>query len=311
LVINPSNTMIGSTPYAKLKYREVNGSRMAYIDEGEGDAIVFQHGQPTSSYVWRNVMPYLEGMGRLIACDLIGMGSSAKLDASLGPDRYSVASHRNYLFELWDQLNLGNRVLLVLDDWGAVLGFDWARQNSDRVRGIVHMEAVAAPLNWSDIPEEARPLFKALRSADGQRMVLEENIFIEKILPQAVLRRLGDDELDIYRQPFQNAGEDRRPMLSWPGNLPIECEPADVVEVVNHNESWLAQSEVPKLFISGDPGTLVRGRLREIIRKWPNQIEVTVKGRKLLQEDSPDEIGAAIAEFVKRVREPAKRYKHC
>jgi haloalkane dehalogenase len=311
LVINPSNTMIGITPYAKLKYREVNGSRMAYIDEGEGDAIVFQHGQPTSSYVWRNVMPYLEGMGRLIACDLIGMGSSAKLDASLGPDRYSVASHRNYLFKLWDQLNLGNRVVLVLDDWGAVLGFDWARQNSDRVRGIVHMEAVAAPLNWSDIPEEAHPLFKALRSADGQRMVLEQNIFIEKILPQAVLRRLGDDELDIYRQPFQNAGEDRRPMLSWPGNLPIECEPADVAEVVNHNESWLAQSEVPKLFISGDPGTLVRGRLREIIRKWPNQIEVTVKGRKLLQEDSPGEIGAAIAEFVKRVREPAKRYKHC
>lgn len=159
--------MIGSKPYAELKCREIKGTPMAYIDEGEGDAVVFQHGQPTSSYVWRNVMPHLEGMGRLIACDLVGMGGSDKLDASLGPHRYSLGSHRNYLFDLWDQLDLGNHVLLVLDDWGAVLGFDWARQNSHRVRGVVHMEAIAAPLNWSDIPEQARPLFKALRSPEG------------------------------------------------------------------------------------------------------------------------------------------------
>jgi len=154
--------MIGSKPYAVLKYREVNCSRMAYIDEGDGDAIVFQHGQPTSSYVWRNIMPHLEGMGRLVACDLIGMGGSDKLDPSLGPDRYRLANHRRYLFDLWDQLDLGNRVLLVLDDWGAVLGFDWARHNSERVRSIVHMEAVPAPWDWPDIPEEAHPLFKAL-----------------------------------------------------------------------------------------------------------------------------------------------------
>ena len=296
--------MIRSKPFATLKYREVNGSCMAYIDEGEGDAIVFQHGQPTSSYVWRNVMPHLEGMGRLIACDMIGMGGSDKLDASLGPDRYSLASHRKYLFELWDKLALGDRVVLVLDDWGAVLGFDWARQNSHRVWGIVHMEAVAAPLNWSDIPEPARPLFKALRSPEGERMVLEDDVFIEKILPQAVLRQLRDDELNCYRQPFQTTGEDRRAMLSWPRSLPIEGEPADVVEVVSQNGTWLAQSEIPKLFINGEPGTLARGRLRETIRRWPNQTEVTVKGRKLLQEDSPDEIGAAIADFVKRVRTP-------
>jgi haloalkane dehalogenase len=277
---------------------------MAYIDEGEGDAIVFQHGQPTSSYVWRNVMPHLEGMGRLIACDMIGMGGSDKLDASLGPDRYSLASHRKYLFELWDQLGLGNRVTLVLDDWGAVLGFDWARENSDRLKGIIHMEAIPVPLNWSDIPEQARPLFKALRLPEGERMVLEDNIFIEGILPQAVLRQLRDDELNCYRQPFQTTGEDRRAMLSWPRSLPIEGEPADVVEVVSQNGTWLAQSEIPKLFINGEPGTLARGRLRETIRRWPNQTEVTVKGRKLLQEDSPDEIGAAIADFVKRVRTP-------
>jgi len=294
--------MIGSKPYAELKYREVNGRRMAYIDEGEGDAIVFQHGQPASSYVWRNVMPYLKGMGRLIACDFIGMGGSDKLDASLGPDRYSLASHRNYLFDLWDQLNLGNRVALVLDDWGAVLGFDWARQNSQRVQGIVHMEAIAAPLNWSDIPEHAHPLFKALRSPEGERMVLEENIFIDKILPRAVIRQLTEEEFNHYRSPFRNTGEDRRPMLSWPRSLPIDGEPGKVAEAVSRNGAWLAQSSQPKLFINGEPGTLARGRLREIIRQWPNQTEVTVKGRKLLQEDSPDEIGAAIAEFVKTVR---------
>lgn len=300
------NTMIESKPYAKLKYREVRNSRMAYLDEGDGDAIVFQHGQPASSYVWRNVLPHLEGKGRLIACDLIGMGRSDKLDPSMGSDRYSFANHRNYLFELWAQLDLGNRVVLVLDDWGAVLGFEWARQNKERVQCIVHMEAIAAPLNWPDIPENAHPLFKALRSLDGEQMVLEENIFIEKILPQAVLRQLTEDELKHYRQPFRNAGEDRRPMLSWPRSLPIGGEPAEVVEVVSENSRWLAQSGVPKLFINGEPGTLARGRLRDIIRRWPDQTEVTVKGLKLLQEDSPDDIGAAIAVFTKRVRKPGK-----
>lgn len=294
--------MIGSKPYAELKYREVNGMRMAYIDEGEGDSIVFQHGQPASSYVWRNVMPHLEGLGRLIACDLIGMGGSEKLDPSLGSDRYSLATHRQYLFGLWDQLNLGNRVVLVLDDWGAVLGFDWARQNNQRVQGIVHMEAIGAPLDWSDLPEYAHPLFKGLRSPEGEHMVLDDNIFIEKILPQAVTRQFTEAELSCYSLPFHNSGEDRRAMLSWPRSLPIEGEPAEVAELVSRNGVWLAQSHVPKLFVKGEPGTLARGRLLEIIRRWPNQTEVTVKGRKLLQEDSPDEIGASIADFVKSIR---------
>ena len=296
--------MIGSKPYAKLKYRNVKGSQMAYIDEGDGDAIVFQHGQPTSSYVWRNVLPHLEGMGRLVACDLIGMGGSDKLDASSGPGRYSLTSQRNYLFDLWDQLDLGDRVVLVLDDWGAVLGFEWARQNNHRVQGIVHMEAVAAPLQWSDLPEYAHPLFKALRSSEGERMVLEDNIFIDRILPQAVLRQFAQEELDVYRQPYRNGGEDRRAMLSWPRSLPIQGEPPNVVEVVSENVSWLVQSDLPKLFINGEPGTLAGGRLREIIRRWPHQKEITVKGRKLLQEDSPDEIGAAIAAFIRQVRGP-------
>jgi len=298
--------MIASKAYRDLKYCEVKGSRMAYIDYGEGDAIVFQHGQPASSYVWRNVMPYLEGMGRLIAGDLIGMGGSDKLDALLGPSRYSLGSHRNYLFDLWDQLNLGNSVVLVLDDWGAVLGFDWARQNSQCVKGIVHMEAIGAPLNWPDIPEYGHALFRALRSPEGERMVLEENIFIEKILPQAMIRQLTSDEWNHYRSPFRNSGEGRRALLSWPRSLPIEGEPPEVEKVVSRNCSWLAESDVPKLFINGEPGTLARGRLREIIRRWPNQTEVTVKGRKLLQEDSPDKIGAAIADFVGKVRGPGE-----
>ena len=202
--------MIGTKPYAALQYRNVNGRRMAYIDKGAGDAIVLQHGQPASSYVWRNIMPHLEGLGRLIACDLIGMGGSEKLSPS-GPDRYQYTEHRDYLFALWDALDLGDRVVLMLDDWGATLGFDWANQHRDRVRGIVHMEAVAIPLNWSDIVAQSRPFFRALRSPDGERMVLEENIFIESRLPGAVLRQLTDEEMAHYRQPFRNPGEDRRP----------------------------------------------------------------------------------------------------
>jgi len=294
--------MIGGKPYGTIKYREVKGQRMAYIDEGEGDAIVFQHGQPTSSYVWRNVMPHLVGLGRLVACDLVGMGGSEKLSPSLGPDRYGFVAHRDYLFALWDMLELGDRIVLVLDDWGAALGFDWANRHRERVQGIAHMEAVAVPLTWSDIPEQAYSLFKALRSPTGEKMVLEENIFIEKILPVAVIRQLTEEELNHYRQPFRHPGEDRRPTLSFPRSLPLDGEPAEVADVVGESSRWLAESDVPKLLILGEPGTLIRGRVREIVRSWPNQTEVTVRGRKLLQEDSPDEIGAAVAAFVRRLR---------
>lgn len=298
--------IIGNKPYAELKYRHVKGLRMAYIDEGSGDAIVFQHGNPTSSYVWRNVMPHLKGLGRLIACDLIGMGASEKLNPS-GSDRYSYAEHRQFLFALWDSLDLGDRVVLVLDDWGAALGFDWSNQNRDRVQGIVHMEGVAVPMTWSNIPEPARPFFQALRSPEGERMVLEENIFIDERLPEAVLRDFSDEEMNYYRKPFLNAGEDRRPTLSWPRSLPLDGDPAEVVEAMNGYGDWLARSDVPKLLINGDPGAIMVGRVREIIRTWPNQTEITVKGRKLLQEDSPDEIGAAIADFVRRVRSFGER----
>jgi len=293
--------MAGAKPYGQLQYQEVNGNRMAYLDEGQGDAIVFQHGNPTSSYLWRNVMPHLEGLGRLIACDLIGMGGSDKLDDS-GPDRYHYAEQRDYLFALWDQLDLGDRVILVLHDWGSALGFDWANQHRDRVAGIAYMEAITMPVTWDDWPDPGRRVFQGFRSPDGESMVLERNIFVERVLPGSVLRQLTDEEMDHYRAPFVSPGEDRRPTLSWPRNIPVEGEPADVVQAVEEYGAWLAQSDVPKLFINGEPGSIVRGRVRDFVRTWPNQTEVTVPGAHFLQEDSPDEIGAAVAAFVRAVR---------
>jgi haloalkane dehalogenase len=276
---------------------------MAYVDEGKGDAIVFQHGNPTSSYLWRNVMPHLEGLGRLVACDLIGMGGSDKLHPS-GPNRYHYAEQRDYLFALWDTLDLGDNVTLVLHDWGSALGFDWANQHRARVRGIAFMEGAVLPRTWSDIPSEGREVWKGLRSPEGERMVLEQNLFVEGLLPSWIQRQLSDQEMDHYRAPFATPGEDRRPTLSWPRSSPIDGEPADVVAVANDYGSWLAKSDVPKLFINAEPGFAVRGRIRELIRTWPNLTETTVTGIHLIQEDSPDEIGTAVANFVRRLRRP-------
>jgi haloalkane dehalogenase len=296
--------MPGARPYGQLQYKQINGKRMAYIDAGQGDAIVFQHGNPTSSYLWRNVMPHLEGLGRLVACDMIGMGGSDKLDGS-GPDRYHYGEHRDYLFTLWDELDLGDRVILVLHDWGSALGFDWANQHRDRVAGIAYMEAIAMPVNWDDWPDPGRRVFQGFRSPEGEAMVLDKNIFVERVLPGSILRPLTDEEMDHYREPFRNAGEDRRPTLSWPRNIPIEGEPADVVQIVEEYGTWLAGSDMPKLFVNGDPGSIIQGRVRDFVRTWPNQTEVSVPGLHFLQEDSPDEIGAAVAAFVRAVRASA------
>jgi haloalkane dehalogenase len=293
--------MPGAKPYGQLQYKEVKGKRMAYVDEGQGDAIVFQHGNPTSSYLWRNVMPHLEGLGRLVACDLIGMGGSDKLDDS-GPDRYHYAEQRDYLFTLWDELDLGDRVILVLHDWGSALGFEWANQHRDRVAGIAYMEAVAMPIDWSDFPGPMRTVFQGFRSPEGESMVLEQNMFVEAVLPASVKRTLTDEEMEHYREPFRNPGEDRRPTLSWPRNIPIEGEPAEVVATVKEYGAWLSQSDVPKLFIKGEPGALIRGRALDFVRTWPNQTEVSVPGVHFIQEDSADEIGAAVASFVRAVR---------
>jgi haloalkane dehalogenase len=292
---------ISSEPYGQLKYHEIAGRRMAYIDEGQGDAIVFQHGNPTSSYLWRNIMPHLEGLGRLVACDLIGMGGSDKLSPS-GPDRYHYAEQREFLFALWDALDLGDRVVLVLHDWGSALGFDWANQHRDRVQGIAYMEAIVIPMTWTDFHPSVRGVFQGFRSPQGEQMVLEQNIFVEGVLPGAIRRRLSDEEMNHYRRPFVDPGEDRRPTLSWPRNIPIDGEPADVTAVVNEYRGWLEESDVPKLFVNAEPGAILAGRIRDYAQTWQNQTEITVPGVHFIQEDGPDEIGSAVAQFVPRLR---------
>ena len=292
---------ISARPFAAKKFADINGRRMAYIDEGAGPAIVFQHGNPTSSYLWRNIMPHCAGLGRLIACDLIGMGDSAKLIPS-GPDRYGYAEQRDHLWALWDKLALGDRVVLVVHDWGSALGFEWARRNPERVAGIVYMEAIVTPVTWEDWPENARRAFQGFRAEGGEDMILAKNMFVERILPGSVLRKLADEEMAEYRRPFATPGEDRRPTLSWPRQIPIDGAPADVVAVVEDYSRWLAGSDIPKLFINADPGSILVGRQREVCRGWRNQTEVTVKGLHFLQEDSPDEIGQAVADFVRRAR---------
>ena len=292
---------ISAKPYGQKKFAAVNGRQMAYVEHGSGDAIVFQHGNPTSSYLWRNIMPYCEGLGRLIACDLIGMGDSDKLDSS-GPERYTYAEQCSYLFALWDQLGLGDRVIMVVHDWGSALGFHWANRNCDRVQGIAYMEAIVTPLTWADWPENARHVFQGFRSQSGEEMILQKNIFVERVLPGSVMRKLGEEEMAAYRKPFARPGEDRRPTLTWPRMIPIEGEPAEVVDVVENYAAWLSEAELPKLFINAEPGSILVGRQREFCRAWPNQTEVTVKGFHFLQEDSPDAIGQAVADFVLRVR---------
>jgi len=280
---------------------EVLGRQMAYVEMGSGDPIVFQHGNPTSSYLWRNVMPHLADQGRCIAVDLIGMGNSEKLEDS-GPDRYTYAEQRDYLFAAWDALGVRDRVTLVIHDWGSALGFDWASSHEQQVMGIAYMEALVMPVTWDDWPEAARQVFMGFRSSAGEEMVLEKNVFIERVLPGSILRELDDREMAAYRQPFLEPGESRRPTLTWPRQIPIDGEPADVAEVVTDYAEWLSRSPVPKLFINAEPGAILTGRQREFCRRFPNQREVTVKGLHFIQEDSPDEIGRAIAAWRRDIR---------
>lgn len=291
--------MISAEEHPK-KFLEVKGKKMAYVEMGTGDPIVFQHGNPTSSYLWRNVMPHLREQGRCIAVDLIGMGDSGKLNDS-GPDRYSFIEHREYLDGALEALGVKDRVTWVIHDWGSALGFDWANRHRDAVLGIAYMEAIVRPLSWDEWPEAARGVFQGFRSPAGEEMVLQKNVFVERVLPGSILRKLSEDEMAVYRRPFAEAGEDRRPTLSWPRQIPIDGEPADVVEIVQSYADWLSKSEIPKLFINAAPGAILIGPQREFCRTWPNQQEVTVVGNHFLQEDSPDEIGEAIAHWRKSI----------
>ena len=284
--------MASAEEHAK-RFIQVDGRRMAYVEMGEGSPIVFQHGNPTSSYLWRNVMPMFAHRGRCIALDLIGMGDSDKLINS-GPDSYTYAEQRRYFDNALAGLGVGDDVVLIVHDWGSALGFDWAQRHPQSVRGICYMEAIVRPLAWDEFPDRSRGIFQGFRSEAGEGMVLENNLFVERVLPGSVLRELSEEEMSVYRRPFTEPGEGRRPTLTWPRQIPIDGEPADVTDIVETYAEWLEKSQIPKLFINAEPGALLTGAQREFCRRWPNQHEVTVRGSHFIQEDSPTEIGTAI-----------------
>ena len=284
--------MTATDPYPR-HVAKVLDSEMAYVDTGAGDPIVFLHGNPTSSYLWRNVIPHLARQARCLAPDLIGMGDSGKSPSG----SYRFVDHFSYLEAWFDALGLTERVVLVAHDWGSALGFHWAREHPERVKGIAYMEAVVRPMKWSDWPEPPRQLFQAMRTPAGEEIVLQKNVFVERIIPASVLRTLTEEEFATYRRPYLEPGESRRPTLTWPREIPFDGEPADVAELAQRYADWLSASSLPKLFINADPGIILVGAQREFCRTWPNQREVTVKGLHYIQEDSPNEIGQAIAEW--------------
>ena len=294
--MNP--TPIAPTDLYERRRVAVRDTEMAYVDTGAGDPVVFLHGNPTSSYLWRNVIPHVEGLGRCLAPDLVGMGDSGKAPTG----SYRFVDHARYLDAWFDALGLTKNVTLVGHDWGSALGFSWAYRYPDRVKGLVYLEAIVKPLTWEEWPEPARALFTALRSPAGEEIILQKNVFVERILPASVLRRLTAEELAVYRRPYLEPGESRRPTLTWPRQIPLDGEPADVVEIVDRYAKWLATSAVPKLFINADPGVILVGAQREFCRTWSNQQEVTVQGSHFIQEDSPAEIGQAIAAFLRHRR---------
>ena len=271
------------------------GARMSYADVGRGRAVVFLHGNPTSAYLWRNVIPHVAAGGaRCLAPDLVGMGRSEKAPSG----SYRFADHVRYLDAWFDAVLPDGDVVLVGHDWGSALGFHWANRNRERVAGLAYMEAIVQSLSWEQWPDAATRIFQGFRSPAGERMILENNLFVERVLPGSVLRELTDAEMDAYRAPYLEPGESRRPTLTWPREIPLDGEPADVVAAVDAYSEWLAQSDVPKLFVNAEPGAILAGSQREFCRTWRNQTEITARGSHFIQEDSPDEIGAAIADWL-------------
>ena len=280
------------------KYQEIRNKKMAYVDEGNGDTFLFLHGNPTSSYLWRNIAPHVEDLGRVVIPDLIGMGDSDKLDG-VDNEGYKYHGQYGYLTELFDQLDLGNNIHLIIHDWGSAMGFQFARENPDRIKSITYMEAIVMPLTWEQWPDAATKIFGLFRSEAGEELVLEKNFFVERILLADSATGYTDEEKAEYIRPFINSGEDRRPTLTWPRQIPLDGEPSEVVEEVRKNSEFHKDSEIPKLFINADPGSILVGEQREFARTWKNQTEVTVSGNHFVQEDSSEEIGSALRNFVK------------
>ncbi|HXW84463.1 MAG TPA: haloalkane dehalogenase [Candidatus Binataceae bacterium] len=292
-----SDPVISATDPHPRKRVELLGTSMSYVDTGAGDPVVFLHGNPTSSYLWRNIIPYLQPRARCVAPDLIGCGDSGKSPSG----SYRIVDHILYLDEFLDAVVPSGKVTLVIHDWGSALGFHWARRHRERVKGICYMEALVRPLTWEEWSKPAVNFFKALRTPAGEEMILERNLFVERVLLGSISRKLSDEEMNRYRKPFVTGGESRRPMLTWPREIPFEGEPGDVAAIIQTYANWLAKSPVPKLFVNADPGTILIGAQREFCRGWPNQREVTVKGLHFIQEDSAQEIGKALAEWYSTI----------
>ena len=288
-------TAISTEERSYRKYLPVLGTTMAYVDVGTGDPIVFLHGNPTPSYLWRDIIPHLLPFGRCLAPDYVGMGNSGA-----APDGgYRFVDHQRYLDAWFEMLGLDKNVILVVHDWGSALGFSWAQRHPERVKAIIYMESIVRPfLSWEEWPEATRAFFQALRSSEGEKLILEKNLFIEYLLP---LRNIAPEDLEVYRRHYRNPGPSRAPMLEWTRDLPIAGEPADVVKIVESYSSWLSTSAIPKLFIDAEPAGFLIGAQREFCRSWPNQQVVTVQGSHFVQEDAPQEVGRASARFVAKV----------
>lgn len=298
---SPAGQSLNNTKTAvkmEKKFKSINGLKMAYVETGKGDPIIFLHGNPTSSYVWRNIIPYVKDLGHCIAPDLVGMGDSDKLPDS---SSYTFAENQKYLEALYAALNVKKNITFVVYDWGSALAFDWARRHPHAVKGIVYMEAIIRDRPWAEVSPVAQQLFKGMRSEKGEEMVLQQNTFIEVNLSRTILHPLSKEEMDEYRRPFLVPGESRRAMLNWARQLPIEGEPANIAKIVNDYVDYLSHSSLPKLFIEASPGAM-SDKDKELCRSWPNQTQVTVKGHHNLQEDSPNEIGAAIASWMQGLK---------
>ena len=282
------------------KFKKVRNKKMAYVDEGNGDTFLFLHGNPTSSYLWRNIAPHVEDLGRVVIPDLIGMGDSEKLDG-VDNEGYKYHGQYSYLRELLDQLDIGNDVHLIIHDWGSAMGFQFARENPDRIKSITFMEAIVMPLTWEQWPDAATKIFGLFRSEAGEELILEKNFFVERILLADSATGYSEEERQEYLKPFLNPGEDRRPTLTWPRQIPLDGEPDLVVEEVRKNAEFHKNSEIPKLFVNADPGSILVGDQREFVRSWKNQTEITVKGNHFVQEDSAEEIGQALRDFVQDI----------
>jgi len=276
---------------------DIEGYDFAYFDIGQGNPVIFLHGNPTSSYLWRNIIPTIAHSYRCIVPDLIGMGDSDKIkDATI--EDYSFLNHYKFLKIFLEKMNFNQKVFLVLHDWGSALGFNWAMENEEKIKGICYMESIVKPYSWNEFPSNSIPIFKKLRGKDGEKMILEDNLFIERILLKSIIRDLTEEEINSYRRPFSKNKIDRLPMLAWPRQLPIEGEPKEVFDIVSSYSNWFSKSLVNKLFINSKPGALMTRKIQDFCRNFKNQEEVIVKGIHFLQEDSSLEIAKHIKNWL-------------